>query len=136
MKYKIIEEFRGMFLRQKALLLGESRKILEKELSLQQEELSDQMDLISMERETSMRIRLRSREALFLKKIDLALSKIKAGTFGMCEICGEEIEVKRLYVRPTANLCFCCKEEREQMEKEHIDHYVPKSLGPSVSWAI
>ena len=58
------------------------------------------LDLSSAELEQGMRMRLKSREALFLKKIDEALDKIQAGTFGICACCDESIELSRLEVRP------------------------------------
>ena len=35
-----------------------------------------------------------------------ALARIEAGTFGTCEVCGNEIEEKRLAVSPTARTCM------------------------------
>lgn len=34
-----------------------------------------------------------------------ALDKINRGTYGLCEICGEEIDVKRLEANPSAKQC-------------------------------
>ncbi|PIQ94589.1 MAG: transcriptional regulator, TraR/DksA family protein [Nitrospirae bacterium CG_4_10_14_0_8_um_filter_41_23] len=51
-----------------------------------------------------------------LLKIDEALRKLKEGTYGKCEDCGEEISEKRLKVIPFAIYCIDCKEKREQLE--------------------
>ncbi len=51
-----------------------------------------------------------------LINIDEALRKIREGTYGICEDCGEEISEKRLGVMPTATLCISCQENKEQME--------------------
>jgi DnaK suppressor protein len=51
-----------------------------------------------------------------LHDIDESLRKIKEGTYGTCEECGEEISKKRLQVLPTANLCITCQENKEQFE--------------------
>ncbi len=51
-----------------------------------------------------------------LRDIDESLRKIREGTYGICEECGEEISEKRLHVMPTATLCIACKENREQLE--------------------
>jgi RNA polymerase-binding transcription factor DksA len=37
--------------------------------------------------------------------IKRALNKIEAGTYGICEISGEEIEPERLMINPTARTC-------------------------------
>ena len=51
-----------------------------------------------------------------LINIDEALRKIREGTYGTCEDCGEEISEKRLGVMPTATLCISCQENKEQLE--------------------
>lgn len=51
-----------------------------------------------------------------LHDIDESLRKIKEGTYGICEECGEEISEKRLGVIPTACLCINCQENKEQLE--------------------
>ncbi len=40
-----------------------------------------------------------------------ALEKIQAGTYGTCEVCGEEIEEPRLEVNPSARTCMTHIEE-------------------------
>jgi len=52
-----------------------------------------------------------------LLKIDEALRKIKEGSYGLCEDCGEEISAARLKVMPFAIYCKDCQEKREEFEK-------------------
>ncbi|GAB4414631.1 MAG: hypothetical protein OHK0032_10750 [Thermodesulfovibrionales bacterium] len=52
-----------------------------------------------------------------LRNIDEALRKLKEGTYGICEDCGEEISVERLKVLPFAVLCRDCQEKKEVMER-------------------
>jgi RNA polymerase-binding transcription factor DksA len=40
-----------------------------------------------------------------LNEVKLALEKIDNGSFGKCEICGNEIEDERLEVNPAAKTC-------------------------------
>ena len=131
MKTETMMKFKSMFEEQKRNLVY-TRGVLDEGLQLPQEELADEADICSSELETSMRIRLRNREALFIKKIDEALGRIAAGTFGCCEKCEEDIEERRLEARPTATLCATCKEESERMESLHIDGHKHKSLGRRV----
>jgi RNA polymerase-binding transcription factor DksA len=49
---------------------------------------------------------------LKLKDVNLALEKIKNGTYGTCEKCGKEIEKERLEVCPEARLCMKCNENK------------------------
>lgn len=40
--------------------------------------------------------------------IEAALVKIAKGTYGKCEDCGKQIEIKRLLAMPTAAICMDC----------------------------
>jgi DnaK suppressor protein len=44
-----------------------------------------------------------------LDNVDRALGHIEAGTYGTCDICGEEIPSARLEARPESVLCVDCK---------------------------
>ena len=47
-----------------------------------------------------------------LKNIEEALEKIEKGTYGKCEACGKEIEIKRLKVISEAKLCLTCGKKK------------------------
>ena len=49
-----------------------------------------------------------------LKAIDAALAKIGAGTFGICETCGQPIAEERLMAIPYATQCIDCKRREER----------------------
>jgi len=51
-----------------------------------------------------------------LAELDLALERIDAGTFGICEACGNQIPLKRLERMPGASLCISCKEQEEKSQ--------------------
>jgi DnaK suppressor protein len=40
-----------------------------------------------------------------LAEVDAALARVEAGTYGVCEVCGEPIPDGRLEARPTARTC-------------------------------
>ncbi|MGI8492688.1 MAG: TraR/DksA family transcriptional regulator [Acidimicrobiales bacterium] len=44
-----------------------------------------------------------------IAEIDHALSKMAAGTYGLCEKCGQAIPEARLEALPHAALCVACK---------------------------
>ena len=48
-----------------------------------------------------------------LLNVKKALEKIEAGTYGICEKCGAEIEEERLEANSAATLCFACAQEEE-----------------------
>ena len=52
-----------------------------------------------------------------LAKIQTARLRLALGTFGLCEICGEEIPVERLEKIPFAHDCVACKEGQEKKPK-------------------
>ncbi len=41
-----------------------------------------------------------------LKDVSIALEKMEAGTYGICEKCGKEIEKERLEAAPEAKFCI------------------------------
>jgi DnaK suppressor protein len=43
-----------------------------------------------------------------------ALSRINAGTYGVCESCGEPVGKARLMAFPRATLCVACKQKQER----------------------
>jgi RNA polymerase-binding transcription factor DksA len=45
------------------------------------------------------------------KSIKRALENIEAGSYGMCEVCGEDIEEDRLEANPSARTCKAHMEE-------------------------
>jgi RNA polymerase-binding protein DksA len=45
-----------------------------------------------------------------LRDVERALSKIDAGTYGICERCGKPIGIERLDALPWAVLCIHCKQ--------------------------
>jgi DnaK suppressor protein len=49
-----------------------------------------------------------------LFEIEYALGKIENGTYGICEMCEEEISIQRLKIKPHAKYCIICREIAEQ----------------------
>jgi DnaK suppressor protein len=80
----------------------------------------DQIDEAVSLNQTSMSLRMKEREKKLLAKVNLALARIREGTFGECEDCGEEIGNKRLKARPVTTFCIVCKEKQERHEGSFI----------------
>ncbi len=78
----------------------------------------DPTDRAVSESNRTIELRTRDRERKLLQKILKAIGKIKDGTYGICEECGDDISESRLKVRPEATLCLKCKEEEEKVEKQ------------------
>jgi len=81
------------------------------------EELLDPTDRASLESNRNFTLRIRDRERRLIAKLNEALERIEDGTFGICEICGNQISEKRLIARPVTTLCIECKTEQERTEK-------------------
>jgi DnaK suppressor protein len=50
--------------------------------------------------------------------IQAALGRIQAGTYGLCESCGQGINEARLKALPMARRCVRCQEHTEKMPRE------------------
>ena len=51
-----------------------------------------------------------SREEKFLQQINRALQLIELGEYGICRVCGKEIDIKRMEAVPTTRICVPCKQ--------------------------
>ncbi len=100
-------------------IVKKAKQTLEEDMTLDANDLPDEMDLASSEYLQSFTFRLRGREKVFLDKIERALRKIDEGTYGICEQCEEEIAPKRLEARPETTLCIRCKEDQERLERDY-----------------
>lgn len=40
-----------------------------------------------------------------LREVDAAIGRLRAGTYGICEVCHRPIDTRRLEARPTARTC-------------------------------
>ena len=114
-----LKKFKTLLTDKRDEIVKKAKQTLEEDMTLDSNDLPDEMDLASSEYLQSFTFRLRGREKVFLDKIEKALRKIEDGSFGTCEECGEEISVKRLEARPETTLCIRCKEDQERMEKDY-----------------
>ncbi|HEY6558225.1 MAG TPA: TraR/DksA C4-type zinc finger protein [Polyangiaceae bacterium] len=113
-----LKKFRDLLESKRAEIIKRAQQTLDEDMALDANDLPDEMDLASSEYLQSFTFRLRGREKVFLDKIQKALEKIDAGTFGVCDDCSEKISIKRLEARPETTLCIRCKEDQERVEKD------------------
>ena len=115
-----VEYFRQKLLQWRSELLADSAETLR---SLQEESLlkPDLTDRASLETERSIELRTRDRERKLISKIDSALARLDAGTYGYCEETDEPIGIRRLEARPIATLTIEAQERHERMERTHRD---------------
>jgi len=101
--------------RQREAILNETGEILTHRGDI--EAFPDVSDQASVEVDQNFSMRIRDRERKLLKKIDEALERMDAATYGICERCGGDIPYKRLKARPVTTLCIECKTLQEQEEQ-------------------
>ena len=101
--------------RQRAAILDEAGEVLTKRSG--HEALPDVSDQASAEVDQNFSMRIRDRERKLLKKIDEALDRMTASTYGICEACEGAIPYKRLKARPVTTLCIECKTAQEEEEQ-------------------
>ncbi|GAB4564081.1 MAG: RNA polymerase-binding protein DksA [Haliangiales bacterium] len=112
-----LKKFRELLESKRKLVIERARSTLDNDMTLDKDDLPDEMDLASSESYQAFEFRMRGREQFHLRKLDLALHKLDDGSFGICEICEEPIGRKRLEARPETTLCIQCKETQERDER-------------------
>ena len=75
------------------------------------------LDQASLEADRSFSLRKKQREGKLIREIEHALRRLEEGTFGLCDLCGEEILEKRLKVYPMTTSCVQCQREKETKER-------------------
>lgn len=112
-----LKYFENKLMEWKKTLLREAGITISESLSEELTRQGDFGDLANKETDQNFLLRIRDRERKLIQKIDACLQKMKDGTYGLCEGCGEKIDVKRLEARPVASLCISCKTEQEKHER-------------------
>jgi len=116
MDFEKREYFRNVLLEEMKTLLEEAGKTVS-EMNAETTNFPDPNDRATQESDRTFELRIRDRERRLLSKIREALEKIDNGTFGTCEMCGEEISEARLKARPVTTYCIDCKIEQEKRER-------------------
>ena len=110
-----IQQIKLKLLHQKEMLLNEAEVALNELPG--QTIFPDLGDQASAETDRNFMLRLRGREQRLLKKIEQALERVENGIFGICEDCGNEINIHRLEARPVTTMCIDCKTLQEEEER-------------------
>jgi DnaK suppressor protein len=115
LRVKKIHEIKKILLSQrKELLVGALEALNELPGQTAFPDLGDQA---TAEIDRNFMLRIKGRERKLLKKIDEAIDRINQNTFGICEKCDLDINIKRLEARPVTTMCIECKILQEEEEK-------------------
>jgi DnaK suppressor protein len=112
---KKILEIKAKLIARRETLLAEAEEALNELPG--QTVFPDLGDQATAEIDRNFMLRLRGRERKLLKKIEDAIDRIDQGTFGICDKCGEDINIKRIEARPVTTMCIDCKTQQEEEEK-------------------
>jgi DnaK suppressor protein len=105
------EELRRQFSEIEESSLGAPQSELSGEVASFDEEYADAgTDTFERERDLSLSNNIRD----LIDKIDRALERIEAGSYGLCERCGRPIEKARIKALPYASLCIKDKQAEER----------------------
>lgn len=116
MEKEQLEYFRSILNEEMRSLLEEAGKTVS-EMTVDSTNFPDPNDRATQESDRNFELRIRDRERKLINKIKDALDRIDDGTFGTCEVCGEDISEGRLKARPVTTLCIDCKMDQERKEK-------------------
>jgi DnaK suppressor protein len=118
MNTRQLDYFRRKLLDWKQSILEENKGTIE-HMQEGTRNIPDVADRASEETDRALELRTRDRQRKVVAKIDAALRRIEAGTYGCCEETGEPISLKRLDARPIATLSLEAQERHERKERVH-----------------
>ena len=78
----------------------------------------DEMDRIQHFSEREYAMNHLERNSNRLREVEAALRRMTAGTYGVCQDCEADINLKRLVAVPWAAMCIACQEAAEKAQKE------------------
>lgn len=110
------------------LMLLDLKQKLIKEVLINQEasnenndgEVLDLADQASDSYDKDLANSLSETERARLNAVEAALARVDAGTYGVCEACGDAIPLPRLKVLPFAKLCVQCQQEEERTGRARL----------------
>ena len=112
-----LEDFRTKLLAQRRELFRQAAKTEEDLLWLETDVESEAMERGQTETMVRLLDRLDERAKREIEAIDLALTRIEAGSYGRCEGCGKGIPAARLEALPAATTCLACGEAGEALKR-------------------
>jgi DnaK suppressor protein len=111
---KTIAKFKKILLKEREQIAGEVKQIVESSNEMGQDGIQDIGDEAANIYNKQVLLSLNENERLRLQEVDESLYRIENETYGICEVCGEPIGLKRLEVRPVAKYCVPCKTKLEK----------------------
>jgi DnaK suppressor protein len=109
-----IEELQEHLLRRRRQILEQLENFEEALAYLEQSRPPEFSEEAQEEAAASSLKALDEQERRELGDITTALEKLEAGTYGVCEICKNNIDLERLTALPMVRLCISCQKQTEE----------------------
>ena len=109
-----LEFFKKLLLEKRAYLFKGIRNVEQDLQGIIEDRPTESIEKASGESDLRILSKLDDLGIRELREIDVALAKIDAGTYGVCEGCGKPIPEARLRALPSTSLCSPCKHEEEE----------------------
>ena len=116
--YEELKKFKDLLEKEKDKILKNAKAAMEGgSITLDTNEMMDEVDLATATIEQNLTFRLLDRERKLLGQIERAIHKIATGEYGYCEGTGEAIPKRRLELAPWTRHSVKYKEHLEKMKK-------------------
>jgi DnaK suppressor protein len=112
-----LKYFEGLLLERRVQIkknIEDAKKEIE---ALKDDEVGDEADHASVSTDRMIEQAITAQQTRELSEIDYTITKMKAGGYGECDMCEEDISFQRLKVKPHAKYCIVCREIIEKQNK-------------------
>ncbi len=116
MKEKTTQSLRKRLIKRRDEILRQVAKTASDRVGLEERAI-ERLDEAQREDLTRILDKLDQRGREEIEEIDLALGRMGAGTYGVCELCRKSITIKRLEIMPATRLCRTCAQKYEKAQK-------------------
>jgi DnaK suppressor protein len=82
----------------------------------------DALDVVQYATDRELAVRNLDRGSSLLRNVRAALRRIAEGSFGVCQLCEEDISSKRLAVVPWTAFCISCQEIVDRSQGDGADN--------------
>jgi DnaK suppressor protein len=118
MKQSDIKFFKNLLLERKKQVLKNIDSAAKEIRDMDISDARDDADFATLNASNFIGQALNVQQSKELFEIEYALGKIENGTYGICEMCEEEISIQRLKIKPHAKYCIVCREIIEQTKNK------------------
>ena len=115
-----IDELKAILLERRETILSNVRNSRESIDQLKDQDLNDDLDYADFVSDSFKEGMIANHQLDELNQIEEALKKIKASTYGICDMCGVNIPIGRLKEKPFAKFCTECRTVYEQEQQKRV----------------